>query len=111
MTTLAGQAGVKGSVDGVGTAASFNQPYGIAVDSSHSVYVADSGNNTIRKITPNGSGSLVSTLVGVAGVSGVALGDLPGSLSAPLGVAMNAAGDLLITSSNAVLVASKEGGF
>lgn len=111
LSLLAGNPGGPGSADGTGTEASFSFPGGIAVDASGTVYVADTYNNTIRKITPNGSGSLVSTLVGVAGVSGVALGDLPGSLSAPLGVAMNAAGELLITSSNAVLIASKPGGF
>jgi DNA-binding beta-propeller fold protein YncE len=50
VTTLAGS-GVSGSEDGTGTAASFDYPYGVAVDSSGNVYVADTGNNLIRKIT------------------------------------------------------------
>ncbi|HMW05076.1 MAG TPA: hypothetical protein PK079_05375 [Leptospiraceae bacterium] len=43
--------GSSGSSDGVGTSATFNNPYGVAVDSSGVVYVADSGNNKIRKIS------------------------------------------------------------
>lgn len=67
VTTLAGLAGVSGTNDGTGNSARFFQPVGIAVDGAGNVYVADSGNNTIRKITTNG---VVSTLAGLAGVSG-----------------------------------------
>lgn len=53
--------GVKGYADGIGTASRFDNPHGIALDSSGNIYVADSVNNKIRKITPTG---LVSTLAG-----------------------------------------------
>jgi hypothetical protein len=53
VTTLAGSADNAGSTDGTGSAARFFDPFGVAVDASGSVYVADTDNYTIRKITPN----------------------------------------------------------
>jgi len=50
-----------GLVDGTGTAARFANPYGLAIDSGGNLYVADTGNNAIRKVTPT---SMVTTLVG-----------------------------------------------
>jgi sugar lactone lactonase YvrE len=69
VTTLIGIAGVTGSVDATGYAASFSSPGGVALDSTGStLYVADVGNSTIRKIAlPAGD---VTTLAGMAGVSG-----------------------------------------
>jgi hypothetical protein len=56
---------VSGSADGSGAAASFNRPQGLATDGKGNVYVADTLNYTLRKITPAG---LVTTVAGVAGV-------------------------------------------
>src|SRR3954466_12947586 len=53
------------------TQARFKRPIGIAIDVSGNVYVADAGNNTVRKLTPAGN---VTTLAGSAGVSGTADG-------------------------------------
>src|SRR5437763_4589518 len=69
-TTLAGQASI-GTADGTGSAARFFYPSGVATDSSGNVYVADSNNHTIRKITPAG---VVTTLAGLAGTPGSADG-------------------------------------
>lgn len=69
VTTIAGSPGRKGYVDGVGTyqAAQFNIPIGISSDANGNFYVADNGNNTIRKITPDGT---VTTIAGQAGITG-----------------------------------------
>ena len=71
VTTVAGSAPHAGSADGTGSAALFNGPSGLAVDSSGTIYVADAFNNTIRKIT---SAGVVTTFAGTAGVTGSADG-------------------------------------
>lgn len=67
VTTLAGKPGVAGSRDGECSQATFNNPHGIAVDPAGNVYVADTDNSTIRRITPE---CRVSTLAGMAGAAG-----------------------------------------
>jgi sugar lactone lactonase YvrE len=63
VSLLAGATGQAGYVDGLGTAARFSSPAGAAVDSAGNVYVADTNNHTLRKIT---SAGLVSTVAGMA---------------------------------------------
>lgn len=71
VTTLAGLAGVPGNADGTNSTARFNSPYAVAVDGSGNVYVADSGNSSIRLVTPAG---VVTTLAsGINDPAGVAL--------------------------------------
>jgi sugar lactone lactonase YvrE len=94
VSTLAGSSGITGHADGNGTAAQFNQPNGLGVDAGGNVYVADSGNDTIRKITPSGS---VSTLAGAPGVLGHV--DGPGAsarFNDPDGVAADAGGNVYV---------------
>src|SRR5260370_1302004 len=101
--------GVTGSADGSGAAAQFNAPWGIAADPAGNLYVADTGNDTIRKITAAG---VVSTVAGVANQHGIQLGCLPGSLSYPFGVTLADTNFLALTSANSVLnlvVPSPEG--
>jgi sugar lactone lactonase YvrE len=97
-TTFAGSAGVAGSADGAGSAASFTSPSGIAVDAADNIFVADTGNHTIRKITPSG---VVSTLAGLAGTSGSA--DGTGSMarfSSPIGLALGPGGNIFVADSD-----------
>ena len=71
VSTLAGTAAAAGSIDGTGSAAFFNSPEGITTDGA-SLYVADSGNDTIRQIVL--AIGAVTTLAGTAGVGGFADG-------------------------------------
>ena len=94
VTTLAGAAGQTGSTDGTGAAASFNYPFGVAVDSSGNVYVADTYGSTIRKITPAG---VVTTLAGKTEEPGSSDGTgADASFSDPIGVAVDSNGNVYV---------------
>ena len=67
VTTIAGQSGVWGHADGIGTSATFNQPEGITTDGTN-LYISDSVNNTIRKMVI--STGAVTTIAGQADVPG-----------------------------------------
>jgi sugar lactone lactonase YvrE len=97
VSTFAGSPGIHGSTDNAGTNALFFRPSGIAVDGSNNVLVADTGNNTIRKITPAG---VVSTLAGSAGNHGT--NDNSGTNALffrPSGVAIDNLGNIFVTDS------------
>jgi sugar lactone lactonase YvrE len=94
VSTIAGQANVAGTNDGVGTAALFRQPEGIALDSKTNIFVADNFNFTIRKITPQG---VVTTFAGKPGVAGYANG--PGGAALfrqPSNLTFDKTGNLLV---------------
>jgi sugar lactone lactonase YvrE len=93
VTTLAG--GERGFAGGVGSVAKFYYPEGIASDAAGNLYVADTLNHRIRKITPAGE---VSTLAGSEkGFADGAGGDAKFYL--PSGIAIDAAGNLYVTDS------------
>ncbi|MES2947189.1 MAG: hypothetical protein V4858_01485 [Pseudomonadota bacterium] len=97
VTTLAGKAGTLGSSDGAGAAARFRGPQGIAADSAGNVYVADTGNRTVRKVSPTG---VVSTLAGTAGQGGSANGaGAAARFSSPYGVAVDSGGTVYVVDS------------
>jgi hypothetical protein len=101
ISTLAGMPGVTGTNDGVGSAARFNLPKDLAVATNRDLYVADEGNNTIRKITFNGTNWVVSTLAGLGGVVGSANGTGSAArFSSPRGVAVDSATNVYVTDWN-----------
>ncbi len=79
VTTLAGS-GSFGNADGAGTSASFSHPTGVTVDVQGNIYVADRGNNSIRKITPGGIVSTIAT-----------------GFNSQAGIAMDGFGNLFVT--------------
>ena len=95
VTTLAGDPGNPGFADGTGSAARFFNPQGVAVDNSGNVFVADTVNQRIRKITPAG---VVTTLAG-SGVFGLQDGTLAAArFTNPIGIAVTSSGDFLAVS-------------
>jgi sugar lactone lactonase YvrE len=101
VTTLAGRAPECGAVDGQGAAARLCRPASIAVDDDGDLYVADTGNSTIRRIDLQ---DRASTVGGVPAQHGIVLGPLPGGLNAPAGITVaGPQGTLAVTTQNLVL--------
>ncbi len=97
VTTIAGLAGNPGSVDGTAGKARFNRPSGVTVDSATNLFVTDSLNHTIRKISPGG---MVTTIAGMSGVWGRADGTNEGArFFLPQGIAMLNASNLVVVDS------------
>jgi sugar lactone lactonase YvrE len=91
VATVAG--GVAGFEDGRGASARFRGPSGLAIDAAGNLYIADTGNNAIRRITPDG---IVATVAG-DGVAGFR--DGPGRdarFNGPIGLALDAAGRVIV---------------
>ena len=93
--TVAGTPAQAGSTDATGLAARFNAPWGVAVDRDGNIYIADSGNHTIRRV---GAGSVVTTVAGAAGSPGTADG-AAGRFNTPRGLALDRDGNLYVADS------------
>ena len=130
MTRLAGGgsagAGGGGSVDGIGSAARFYYPAGVAVSSSDTIYVADTSNHLVRMISPTGTVPLfyldlcaiiyisfilgvVTRLAGGGSAGGVASGSVDGTgsaamLNAPVGVAVSTSGTVYVADTHNHLI-------
>ncbi len=96
MTTLAGKAGVKGSVVGKGSAARFNNPYGVGVDGKGIIYASERHGAKIRKITPDGTATILA-----GGGSGFADGKgAAAKFKLPRGIAVAANGVVFVADTN-----------
>ncbi len=116
VSLFAGLPHAQGSSDGIGTAARFFQPAGLAFDRAGNLYVADHGNCTIRKITPSG---VVTTLAGIAGFGGrrdgigTAPAYTPNTTAAtfgyPSGLAVDGIGNIYVIEFGAIRVVTPDG--
>ncbi|HVU15618.1 MAG TPA: immunoglobulin domain-containing protein [Candidatus Didemnitutus sp.] len=94
VTKVAGLAAQAGSADGTGASAGFSGPTAIATDNNGNAYVADTNNDTVRKISPDGT---VITLAGQAGVPGSADGmGASAQFDHPSGIAVDASGNVYV---------------
>ena len=92
VTTFAGSF-TGGSADGTGTNATFNGPYGLAIDSSDNIYVAEIGGNKIRKVTPE---AVVTTLAGTSTAGSADGVGTNAGFNFPWGVAIDLLGNLFV---------------
>ncbi|MTV37617.1 hypothetical protein [Duganella radicis] len=94
VSTIAGS-GARGASDGAAAQASFNNPYGLAVDKAGNVFVADTLNDLIRKVAPDGS---VTTFAGHIGDTDAGDGaGIKATLKQPAGIALDGDGNLYVT--------------
>ena len=93
VSTLAGSGAATPFSDGQGAAATFSSPYGVALDSAGTLYVADWGNQKVRKVTLGGA---VSTLAGTGAMGAANGAGAAATFNGLTGVAVDAAGNVLV---------------
>jgi hypothetical protein len=94
--------GLQGSTNAIGTAARFTNPWGICIDQAGDLYIADGGNNMIRKI--NTTTAAVTTLAG-SGTAGSANGTgITAEFNFPTGVCADASGNIYVADDNKIRV-------
>jgi secreted PhoX family phosphatase len=106
-STLAGLAGASGHMDGTNKFARFKLPEALVVDPTGIIYVADTGNHSIRKIIPSGNNWVVTTIGGNPGFFGSEDGIGTNTLfNSPMGIALDDAGRLYVadTQNNTIRV-------
>lgn len=97
VTTIAGQPGNQGFANGANNSATFGFPYGVTLDGAGNLYVADQTGSTIRKVTPDGTNWVVTTIAGSPGAGGNTDGtNNLAQFNQPLGIAADNAGDLFV---------------
>ncbi len=97
VTTLAGT-GTPGSTDGSASQAQFHDPYALVLDRAGNLWIVDSGNHTVRKLTPEG---VVSTLAGKVGEKGIADGvGTDAMFNTVRGLAFDSQGNLFVSDMN-----------
>jgi sugar lactone lactonase YvrE len=101
VTTFAGNASQIGLKNGAAASATFNQLAGMAIDGSGNLYVADSHNFVIRKITPQGN---VTTFAGSGGMGNADGTASTASFTSPSGVAVDKNGNVFVTDQVACLI-------
>jgi hypothetical protein len=102
VTTIAGVAGQAGSADGTNSDARLNHPHGLVADSAGNLYVADTFNNAIRKITFLGTNSVVTTIAGKVGVFGTVDGtNTDAEFYNPNGITLDTFGNLFVADAEA----------
>jgi sugar lactone lactonase YvrE len=107
VTTFAGFGGVGAFLDGAGTAAKFNSPQGLAIDSSNNLYVADFGNNRIRKIDTAGN---VTTIAGTGVASSHDCAARSATMSGPTGIAVDSTGTVYWADKATSIIRKLQGG-
>lgn len=102
VSTFAGT-GTPGSNDGAASSATFNSPHGIAIDESGNLYVADTGNNRLRRISNGTVTTLASTGAWATNPAS------PAQFQAPRGVAVDSTGNVYVAESSQIRVLTPQG--